>query len=30
MYPVARVRDLSARDIQSARLLYQLTPGSIR
>jgi hypothetical protein len=30
MYPVARVRDLSARDIQSARLLYQLTPGSIK
>ena len=30
MYPVARVRDLSARDIQSARLLYRLTPGSIR
>ena len=30
MYPVARVRDLSTRDIQSALLLYQLTPGSIR
>jgi matrixin len=30
MYPVARVRDLSARDIHSARLLYKLTPGSIR
>jgi hypothetical protein len=30
MYPVARVRDLSARDIQSARLLYRLSPGSIR
>ena len=30
MYPVARVRDLSARDIQSARLLYRLTTGSIR
>ncbi len=30
MYHVARVRDLSARDIQSARLLYKLTPGSIR
>jgi hypothetical protein len=30
MYPVARVRDLSARDIQSARLLYKLSPGSIR
>jgi hypothetical protein len=30
MYPVARVRDLSARDVQSARLLYRLSPGSIR
>lgn len=30
MYPVARVRDLSARDVHSARLLYKLTPGSIR
>lgn len=30
MYPVARVRDLSARDIQSARLLYYLSPGSVR
>lgn len=30
MYPVARVRDLSARDMQSARLLYRLSPGSIR
>ena len=30
MYPVARVRDLSARDVQSARLLYRLTTGSIR
>jgi hypothetical protein len=30
MYPVARVRDLSARDIQSARVLYRLSPGSIR
>jgi hypothetical protein len=30
MYPVARVRELSARDIQSARLLYRLSPGSIR
>ena len=30
MYPVARVRDLSSRDIQSARLLYRLSPGSIR
>lgn len=30
MYPVARVRDLSSRDIASARLLYRLSPGSIR
>lgn len=30
MYPVARVYDLSSRDIHSARLLYQLSPGSIR
>lgn len=30
MYPVARVRDLSARDIQSAKLLYFLSPGSLR
>jgi predicted Zn-dependent protease len=30
MYPVARVRELSSRDIASARLLYRLSPGSIR
>jgi len=30
MYPVARVRDLSDRDIQTARMLYQLPTGSIR
>lgn len=30
MYPVARVRDLSSRDIQTAKLLYRLSPGSIR
>ncbi len=30
MYPATKVRDLSARDIQTAVLLYQLAPGSIR
>lgn len=30
MYPVAKVRDLSSRDIQTAQLLYRLSPGSIR
>ena len=30
MFPVAKVRDLSDRDIQSALLLYDLPPGSIR
>jgi hypothetical protein len=30
MFPVARVRDLSSRDVQSARLLYRLSPGSLR
>jgi hypothetical protein len=30
MYPIARVHGLSPRDIHSARLLYQLSPGSIR
>jgi predicted Zn-dependent protease len=30
MFPVTRVRDLSARDIQTAQLLYQLAPGSLR
>ncbi len=30
MYPVTKVRDLSPRDIQTAVLLYELAPGSIR
>jgi hypothetical protein len=30
MFPTARVRDLSSKDIQTALLLYQLSPGSIR
>ncbi len=30
MYPVTKVRDLSPRDIQTAVLLYDLAPGSIR
>lgn len=30
MFPTARVRDLSQRDIQSALLLYQLVPGNFR
>ena len=30
MFPVAQVRDLSDRDIQSALLLYDLPPGSLR
>ncbi|MBI1968253.1 MAG: matrixin family metalloprotease [Gemmatimonadetes bacterium] len=30
MYPVAKVRDLSGRDIQTVLLLYRLSPGSIR
>lgn len=30
MFPVATVRQLSERDRQSARLLYELAPGSIR
>jgi len=30
MYPVTKVRDLSPRDIQTAALLYELAPGSIR
>ena len=30
MYPVAKVRELSGRDIQTALLLYRLSPGSIR
>ncbi len=30
MFPVATAHDLSSRDIQSAVLLYNLTPGSLR
>jgi hypothetical protein len=30
MCAITRVRDLSARDIQTAQLLYQLAPGSLR
>ena len=30
MYPVTTVRDLTARDRRSARLLYVLPPGSVR
>ena len=30
MFPVARVRDLSTRDVETALLLYRLTPGSVR
>ena len=30
MFPRARVRDLSGRDIRTAQLLYQLAPGSLR
>jgi hypothetical protein len=30
MFPIARVRSLSTRDIETARLLYQLPPGSLR
>jgi hypothetical protein len=30
MFPTAKVRDLSNKDIQTAQLLYQLSPGSIR
>jgi predicted Zn-dependent protease len=30
MYPTTKVRDLSPRDIQTALLLYDLAPGSIR
>ena len=30
MFPVTKVRDLSDRDIQTALLLYDLPPGSIR
>lgn len=30
MFPVATVRELSRRDIETARLLYRLAPGSLR
>ena len=30
MFPTAKVRDLSDRDVRSALLLYQLSPGSLR
>ncbi|MGH7568754.1 MAG: matrixin family metalloprotease [Gemmatimonadales bacterium] len=30
MFPVAKVRDLSSRDVSTAQLLYQLVPGSLR
>lgn len=30
MFPIARVRSLSVRDIETAKLLYQLPPGSLR
>jgi hypothetical protein len=30
MYPTAKVRDLSDRDVRTVMLLYQLTPGSLR
>jgi len=30
MFAITKVRDLSARDIQTALLLYQLAPGSLR
>jgi hypothetical protein len=30
MFPTAKVRDLSDRDARTVRLLYQLTPGSLR
>lgn len=30
MFPVSRVRDLSERDVQSALVLYALTPGPLR
>ena len=30
MFPVAKIRDLSERDIRSALLLYDLPPGSLR
>jgi predicted Zn-dependent protease len=30
MFPTAKVRDLSDRDVRTVLLLYQLTPGSLR
>jgi hypothetical protein len=30
MFPMAKVRDLSDRDVRTVMLLYQLTPGSLR
>jgi hypothetical protein len=30
MFPVAKVRELSRRDVDTARLLYRLAPGSLR
>jgi predicted Zn-dependent protease len=30
MFPTARVRELSDRDVRTVLLLYQLTPGSLR
>jgi hypothetical protein len=30
MFAISKVRDLSPRDIQTARLLYDLSPGSLR
>jgi predicted Zn-dependent protease len=30
MFPTAKVRDLSDRDVRTALLLYQLSPGSLR
>ncbi|HWC74385.1 MAG TPA: matrixin family metalloprotease [Gemmatimonadales bacterium] len=30
MFPTAKVRDLSDRDVRTVTLLYQLTPGSLR
>src|SRR5919109_2982055 len=30
MFPTAKVRELSDRDVRTAQLLYELTPGSVR
>ena len=30
MFPTAKVRELSDRDVRTVRLLYELTPGSVR